>query len=134
MEKQLHILTTQYERSDFTLDEGERYLKELEEIRQVLERYHGVLASLIDRSRVISPIWQRGERVDRPTPVTALCNFQDRNVGPSRSLSLVPCYIIRIRYTVSTFRPPFVNTMNAFCTTIPIWSDGTSAQLLAKML
>lgn len=80
MEKQLHILTTQYERSDFSLEEGEHYLKEMEEIRQVLERYHGVLSSLIDRARIVTPTWQRGERIERPTPVSALCNFQERNV------------------------------------------------------
>lgn len=81
----MQLISTHYDRGDFSLDEGERLLRELEEIREMLDRYHDILLSLIERSRIISPLWQRGERILRPLPVGALCNYQERNVSTMKN-------------------------------------------------
>ena len=80
METTTTRLESAYDRSEFSLDEGERLLRELDEIRELLDRYHELLLSLIERSRTISPLWQRAERVARPTPVAALCDYHEADV------------------------------------------------------
>uniref|UniRef100_A0A914UJG8 SH3 domain-containing protein n=1 Tax=Plectus sambesii TaxID=2011161 RepID=A0A914UJG8_9BILA len=84
MEKQFELLESHYNRSDFTLEEGEKYLRELDEIKDMLDKYHSLLMSLIERSRHISPLWQRGERITRQIPVIALCEYNDRNISLRR--------------------------------------------------
>ncbi len=81
MERQSELLESHFNRSDFSLEEGERYLKELDEIKVLLDNYYSVLMSLIERSSIISPLWQRGERIARPITVTALADYNDRNVS-----------------------------------------------------
>lgn len=46
----------------------------------MFKKYHEVLMLLMERSRTISPLWQRGERIMNPLPVTAICDYTDRNV------------------------------------------------------
>jgi hypothetical protein len=69
IEKQTELLETHYNRTDFTLEEGERFLRELDELRELMEKYYTVLVALTERSSLISPLWQRGERVTRPIQV-----------------------------------------------------------------
>jgi hypothetical protein len=80
MQRQTELLETHYDRREVTLEEGDRMLKELKEIHEMLDEYADVLASLYERSRNISPLWQRGERIAQPLPVDALCNYEDRHV------------------------------------------------------
>lgn len=94
MEEQAKHLENNYNRTDFSLEEGERYLRELDEIKvlsppffqyfyfqEILNKYHSVLMALTERCATISPLWQRGERITRPIVVTALCDYSDRNLN-----------------------------------------------------
>lgn len=74
MLKQADLLERKYSRNDFALDEGEQLLHELDEINDLLKKYHSLLMRLTDRSADISPLWQRGERVEQPIPVTAIAS------------------------------------------------------------
>jgi len=80
MQRQLAHLENNYNRTDFSLEEGERYLRELDETRDFIGKYNGLLASLADRCNHISPLWQRAERVSRPTKVTALCDYKSKDI------------------------------------------------------
>uniref|UniRef100_A0A915B3J8 Microtubule-actin cross-linking factor 1 n=1 Tax=Parascaris univalens TaxID=6257 RepID=A0A915B3J8_PARUN len=80
MVRQTEMLERKYNRSDFSLEEGEQLLRELDEINELIKKYHGVLMTLTERSSQISPLWQRGERIQRPIPVTALADYADRNI------------------------------------------------------
>src|SRR4051794_25272902 len=78
MQRQLSHLENNYNRTDFSLEEGERYLRELDETRDFTSEDNGLLASLADRCGHISPLWQRAERVYRPTKVTPLCDYKTK--------------------------------------------------------
>lgn len=80
MQQQIEHLETNYNRSDFSLEEGERYLRELDEIREVIQKYHSLLAQLTDRCSQISPLWQRGERISKPIVITALCDYKSKDI------------------------------------------------------
>ncbi|CAI4227612.1 unnamed protein product [Auanema sp. JU1783] len=80
MEEQAQRLENNYNRTDFSLEEGERYLRELDEIKDILNKYHSVIMALTERCASISPLWQRGERITRPITVTALCDFSEKNI------------------------------------------------------
>ncbi|XGW21562.1 hypothetical protein V3C99_004485 [Haemonchus contortus] len=80
MEEQAIRLENNYNRTDFDLEEGERLLRELDEMKEILNKYHSVLMALTERCATISPLWQRGERISRPIAVTALCDYSDKNV------------------------------------------------------
>lgn len=80
MIRQTELLERKYDRSDFTVEEGEQFLHELDEFNDLIRKYHGILMALTDRSAQISPLWQRGERIQRPIPVTALTDYADANI------------------------------------------------------
>jgi len=80
MARQLEHMENNYNRSDFSLEEGERYLRELDEIREFITKYHSMLLSLTDRVAQISPLWQRAERISRPITVTALCDYRSKDI------------------------------------------------------
>uniref|UniRef100_A0A7E4VBR1 SH3_10 domain-containing protein n=1 Tax=Panagrellus redivivus TaxID=6233 RepID=A0A7E4VBR1_PANRE len=50
------------------------------DIEDEIERFHGLVMSLADRSAHISPLWQRGERIRSPINVTAWCNYKNKDV------------------------------------------------------
>lgn len=67
----------------------------------MLDRYHEVLASLAERSRIISPLWQRGERITRPIAVHALCKYEDGEVR--KRVSPILFFCSSFTFSVSVF-------------------------------
>uniref|UniRef100_A0A0R3RSE6 Calponin-homology (CH) domain-containing protein n=1 Tax=Elaeophora elaphi TaxID=1147741 RepID=A0A0R3RSE6_9BILA len=80
MIKQSEMLGRKYNRSEFSLEEGEQMLRELDEISELIKKYHSVLMTLTERSSQISPLWQRGERIQRPIPVIALADYTNNDI------------------------------------------------------
>uniref|UniRef100_A0A914L6F5 Calponin-homology (CH) domain-containing protein n=2 Tax=Meloidogyne incognita TaxID=6306 RepID=A0A914L6F5_MELIC len=78
MQQQLNHLDQSYNRTDFSLDEGERMLRELDSIREHIQQLHARLLSLSERCSQISPLWQRGERIGRPIPIVSLCEYKSK--------------------------------------------------------
>ncbi|CAG0880401.1 unnamed protein product [Darwinula stevensoni] len=74
--KQEEMLNTVFSKSDFSLEEGEHLMKEMQDLRDDLTRYGDVVQSLKERSREIVPLKQRRDRVARPLPVTAICQYK----------------------------------------------------------
>lgn len=82
MEQQTALLETNCSQTNFTnLKENEKLLKELNEFKETLDLLNGSLMSVRDRSKLISPLWQRNERINRPVAVTALCDYKKQNVS-----------------------------------------------------
>lgn len=80
MIKQSEMLGRKYNRSEFSLEEGEQMLHELDEISELIKKYHSILMTLTERSSQISPLWQRGERIQRPISIVALADYTDKDI------------------------------------------------------
>lgn len=78
MQRQQEHLEKNYTRTEFTIEEGERFLRELDEIGEFLRKYQSLLISLQERASEISPLWQRGERISRSTAVHAWCDYSNK--------------------------------------------------------
>jgi len=74
------LLNTTYSQSDFTLDEGERLLKGMQELREELNQYGEVVESLADRAQNVVPLKQRRQPVTRPIPILAVCDYKRSGV------------------------------------------------------
>ncbi|KAL1115034.1 hypothetical protein AAG570_007065 [Ranatra chinensis] len=74
------LLNTTYSTSEFNLDEGERLLKGMQELREELNSRSGALSELAQRAQSVSPIKQRRLPVNRPIHVHAVCNYKQHNV------------------------------------------------------
>ncbi|XP_046739124.1 microtubule-actin cross-linking factor 1 isoform X47 [Diprion similis] len=75
------ILNTVYSQSDFSLDEGERLLKGMQELREELNNYGDHIQRLVDQSKEIVPMKQRRQPVARPIQVTAICSYKQVNIS-----------------------------------------------------
>ncbi|XP_046589646.1 dystonin isoform X13 [Neodiprion lecontei] len=75
------ILNTVYSQSDFSLDEGERLLKGMQELREELNNYGDHIQRLVDQSKEIVPMKQRRQPVARPVQVTAICSYKQVNIS-----------------------------------------------------
>nr|CAD7258245.1 unnamed protein product [Timema shepardi] len=78
--KRDEMLNTVYSQSDFTLDEGERLLKGMQELREELNHFGDIVQNLSDRSKDIVPLKQRRQPVTRPLPVQAICTYKQVNI------------------------------------------------------
>ncbi|VDO41837.1 unnamed protein product [Onchocerca flexuosa] len=118
MIKQSEMLARKYNKSEFSLEEGEQMLRELDEISELIKKYHSILMTLTERSSQISPLWQRGEQIQRPISVIALADYTDKDItiregdecilvdnsdlirwkirGPSSAEIFVPSVVFRI--------------------------------------
>ena len=89
MNRQTDLLEKKYDRHDFSLEEGEQLLRELDEINDLIKKYHDVVMKLADGSTRISPLWQRGETIQRPIPVMALADYVDRNITIRKGMQVL---------------------------------------------
>jgi dystonin len=74
------MLNTIYSKAEFSLDEGEMLLKEMQDMREELTKYGDFIQTLSNQSREIIPLKQRKTNVSRPIIVTAVCNYKQNNV------------------------------------------------------
>ncbi|CAD5207872.1 unnamed protein product [Bursaphelenchus xylophilus] len=101
MRKQVEHLERNYNQTDFTIEDGERFLRELDEIGEFVRKYQSVLLSLDERAQSLSPLWQRGERIHHPTKVTAWCDYAKDgiNIATGDEVTLLDNYD-RLNWTV----------------------------------
>ena len=78
--RQEQLLNTTFSQSEFTLDEGEKLLKEMQDLREDLSHYSGVVDALYDRSREVVPLKQRRQPVRQHITVTSICNYKQVEV------------------------------------------------------
>jgi hypothetical protein len=75
------IMNTVYSQSEFTLDEGERLLRGMQELREELNHYGDVVQGLSDKCKDIVPLKLRRQPVTRPLQVLAICAYKQVNVS-----------------------------------------------------
>lgn len=88
------ILNTVYSQSEFSLDEGERLLRGMQELRDKLNNYGPHVDELVEQAKQIVPMKQRRQPVTRPLQVTCICTYKQVNVSLSLYLSC-GCHISR---------------------------------------
>jgi hypothetical protein len=74
-------MNTVYSQSDFTLDEGERLLRGMQELREELNHYGDVVQGLSDKSKDVVPLKQRRQAVSRPIQVLTICAYKQVKVS-----------------------------------------------------
>ncbi|XP_011865299.1 PREDICTED: dystonin isoform X20 [Vollenhovia emeryi] len=79
--KRDETLNTVYSQSDFSLDEGERLLKGMQELREELNNYGDHVQRLVERAKDIVPMKQRKQPVMRPLQVTCICTYKQVNMS-----------------------------------------------------
>lgn len=94
------LLNSVYSQSEFTLDEGERLLKGMQELREELNTYGEVLTTLAERAQNVVPLKQRRAPVPRPIPVLAVCSYKQDNVSSNRDC-IDFCYFIFSQISLS---------------------------------
>ncbi|XP_059350792.1 dystonin-like isoform X4 [Daphnia carinata] len=74
------LLNSTYSQSEFTLDEGEKLLKEMQDLREDLSHYSSVVEALYERSREVVPLKQRRSSLRQPITVTSICIYKQVEV------------------------------------------------------
>ncbi|XP_046442954.1 microtubule-actin cross-linking factor 1-like isoform X9 [Daphnia pulex] len=75
------LLNSTYSQSEFTLDEGEKLLKEMQDLREDLSHYSSVVEALYERSREVVPLKQRRSSLRQPIAVTSICIYKQVEVS-----------------------------------------------------
>lgn len=75
------LLNTVYSQSEFSLDEGERLLRGMQELREELNAYGTVVQQLSERAADVVPLKQRRQPVNRPLTIHAVCAYKQNNVN-----------------------------------------------------
>ena len=88
------LLNSTYSQSEFTLDEGEKLLKEMQDLREDLSHYSSVVEALMERSREVVPLKQRRQSLRQPITVTSICNYKQVEV----TLKITVLLFINILY------------------------------------
>ncbi|XP_076320054.1 microtubule-actin cross-linking factor 1-like isoform X9 [Tachypleus tridentatus] len=76
-------LNTTFSRKTFPIDEGERLLMQMLELREDMMHYKNIVFSLVDRSKEIVPLKQRRQHLSKPLQVIAICSYKQLNMTVS---------------------------------------------------
>ncbi|XP_071449100.1 microtubule-actin cross-linking factor 1, isoforms 1/2/3/4/5 isoform X30 [Hetaerina americana] len=73
--KRDELLNSVYSQSEFSLDEGERLLKGMQEVRDELNECGDIVQGLVEKSGEVVALKQRRQPITRPLPVIAICTY-----------------------------------------------------------
>ncbi|CAD5205428.1 unnamed protein product [Bursaphelenchus okinawaensis] len=101
MRKHLEHLEKNYNQTDLSIGDAEQYLRELDELGEFVGKYQSLLVSLDERAQSISPLWQRGERINHQIKVTAWCDYvkDGVNIATGDEVTLMDNYD-RLNWTI----------------------------------
>ena len=91
MTSQEDNLNNYYDRTELNLDDGEKLIREIQDLREMLNEYQGIIESLIDRSRDILPLPMRRNRLTAPVQLRSLCSYKQLNVRGRIYFVFDPC-------------------------------------------
>lgn len=74
-------LNTTFSKSIFSIDEGEKYLKDMQELKDDLARYNSVVISLLKRSSEILPLKMRRSQPPKPINIVSICSYKNSAVS-----------------------------------------------------
>jgi hypothetical protein len=91
-------LNSTFSQSEFTLDQGERLLKGMQELREELNGHGAAVARLAERAQEVRPVKLRRAPVTRPLRAETVCAYKHANVSLTHTISipklhsnLLPC-------------------------------------------
>ncbi|KAK2709047.1 hypothetical protein QYM36_014618, partial [Artemia franciscana] len=84
VQQQDQLLNTTFSQSEFSLDEGERLLREMQILREDLARYGDMVQALVERSAIVPPLRLRKHAVRQPLAVEAICNYDSVSTSISK--------------------------------------------------
>lgn len=88
-------MNTSFSQSEFTLDQGERLLKGMQELREELNGHGGLVSKIVEEARSIRPVKQRRAPITRPIRADTVCAYKHANVSVN--------IIIITKYSISIF-------------------------------
>lgn len=74
-------LNTTFSQSEFTLDQGERLLKGMQDLREELNSHGGAVSRLVEEARNVRPVKQRRSPITRPIRAETVCAYKHANVS-----------------------------------------------------
>lgn len=77
-------LNSTFSQSEFTLDQGERLLKGMQELREELNSHGGVVSRLVESAQEIRPVKQRRAPITRPIRAETVCAYKHANVSKQK--------------------------------------------------
>ncbi|TMW45959.1 hypothetical protein DOY81_008958 [Sarcophaga bullata] len=78
LSKRDEILNSEFSKNDFGLDQGEALLRGMQDLREELNAFGETVANLQHRSQAIVPLNKRRQPVNRPSPVQAICAYNQQ--------------------------------------------------------
>ncbi|KAH9633170.1 hypothetical protein HF086_013793, partial [Spodoptera exigua] len=80
IQKREEALNSTFSQSEFTLDQGERLLKGMQELREELNSHGGLVSRLVEDAQEIRPVKQRRAPITRPLRAETVCAYKHANV------------------------------------------------------
>nr|XP_049701448.1 dystonin isoform X44 [Helicoverpa armigera] len=81
IQKREEALNTTFSQSEFTLDQGERLLKGMQELREELNSHGGLVSRLVEDAQEIRPVKQRRAPITRPIRAETVCAYKHANMS-----------------------------------------------------
>ncbi|XP_061380488.1 microtubule-actin cross-linking factor 1 isoform X17 [Danaus plexippus] len=81
IQKREEALNTTFSQSEFTLDQGERLLKGMQDVREELNSQGAVVSRMVEEAQEVRPLKQRRAPVTRPLRAETVCAYKHANVA-----------------------------------------------------
>ncbi|XP_026728108.1 dystonin isoform X26 [Trichoplusia ni] len=81
IQKREEALNTTFSQSEFTLDQGERLLKGMQELREELNAHGALVSRLGDEAQAVRPLKLRRAPLTRPLRADTVCAYKHANVA-----------------------------------------------------
>ncbi|XP_045455993.1 microtubule-actin cross-linking factor 1 [Melitaea cinxia] len=88
IQKREEALNTTFSQSEFTLDQGERLLKGMQELREELNEQGAAVARLADDAARVRPVRLRRAPLTRPLRAETVCAYKHANVAVERGCAV----------------------------------------------
>ncbi|XP_026332618.1 plectin-like [Hyposmocoma kahamanoa] len=80
IQKREEALNTTFSQSEFTLDQGERLLKGMQDLREELNAHGNNVSRIVEEAQEIRPVKQRRSPVTRPLRAETVCAYKHANI------------------------------------------------------
>ncbi|KAJ2940873.1 hypothetical protein O0L34_g10132 [Tuta absoluta] len=81
IQKREEALNTTFSQSEFTLDQGERLLKGMQDLREELNAHGANVSRIVEEAQEIRPVKQRRAPITRPLRAETVCAYKHANVA-----------------------------------------------------
>ncbi len=79
--QQTDKLNTYYNKRSVGLDEGERLIREIQEMREQVNEHQNIIESMVEQSQQVVPLKLRSQRQTKAKKVTTICAYKQLSVS-----------------------------------------------------